>query len=126
MLRQIIRQCSLFDVDISRELTRPIFNSNTHTFFVEKGRKRRVFQNISFSSISKELQVSIKSYMTEELLLNKYHTLSFLFLLLVLYCRTPKCAFCHRCSYTVIYRLKNGMDEAKLETVCLQALWLAN
>ena len=56
MLRQIIRQCSLFDVDISRELTRPIFSSNTRIF----GRKRRVFQNVSFSSISKELQVSIK------------------------------------------------------------------
>ena len=125
MLRQIIRQSSLFDVDISRELTRPIFNSNTR-IFGRKREKRRVFQNVSFSSISKELQVSIKSHMTGELLLNKYHTLSFLFLLLVLCCRTPKCAFCHRCSCTEIYRLKNGMDEAKLETVCLQALWLAN
>ena len=81
MLSQIIRQCSLFDVDISRELNRPIFNSKTR-FFGQKREKRRVFQNVSFSSISKALQVSIKSYMIEELLLNKYHTLSFLFLLL--------------------------------------------
>ena len=59
MLRQIIRQCSLFDVDISRELTRPIFNSKTR-IFGQKWRKKRVFQNVSFSSISKELQVWIK------------------------------------------------------------------
>ena len=83
-------------------------------FLVKKGRKRRVFLNVSFSSISKELLVSIKSYMTEELLLNKYLTLSFLFLLLVFYCRTPKCAFCHRCSCTLIHRLKNGINEAQI------------
>ena len=50
-----VKACSLFNVDISRELTRPI------AFLVKKGRKKRVFQNVFFSSISKELQVSIKT-----------------------------------------------------------------
>ena len=77
MLSQIILQCGLFDVDISREL-----KLQKRTSFVKKGRKRRIFQNISFSSISKEPQVLIKSNMTEELLLDKYHTLTFVFLLL--------------------------------------------
>ena len=81
MLSQIIWQCSLFDVDISRELIGPYLTPK-HAFFGQKGRKGRVFQNVSFSSIFKELQLSIKSYMTEELHLNKYHTLNFLFLLL--------------------------------------------
>ena len=82
MLSQIILQCGSFDVDISKELSRPIFNFKKHTFFVKKGGKRRIFQSVSFSSISKEPQVLIKSNMTEELLLDKYHTLIFLFLLL--------------------------------------------
>ena len=42
MLSQIIRQCSLFDVDISRELNRPIFNSKTR-FFGQKREKRACF-----------------------------------------------------------------------------------
>ena len=55
MLSQIIRQCSLFDVDIPRELNRPIFSSKTRIF----GQKREKKACKSFSSISKELQVSI-------------------------------------------------------------------
>ena len=81
MLSQMILQCGLFDVDISRELSRSILTPKTH-IFCQKGRKRRIFQNVSFSSISKEPQVLIKSNMTEELLLDKYHTLTFLFFLL--------------------------------------------
>ena len=79
MLSQIILQCGLFDVDISRELSRSIFNSkNAH--FCQKKEKKTFFQNVSFSSISIEPQVLLKSNMTEELLLDKYHTLTFLFL----------------------------------------------
>ena len=79
MLSQIILQCGLFDVDISRELSRSIFNSKNAHFCQKNGRNRRIFQNVSFSSISIEPQVLLKSNMTEELLLDKYtiHSLSY-------------------------------------------------
>ena len=77
MLSQMNLQCGLFDVDISRELSRSILTQNKHTFFVKKGEKDVFFKMFPFHPFPK-----IKSNMTEELLLDKYHTLTFLFLLL--------------------------------------------
>ena len=78
ILSQIIRQCSLFDVDMSRGLNRPIFNSKTR-ILVKKGEKGVLFKMFHFHQFPKT-RVSIKSYMTEEVLLNKYHSLNFFFL----------------------------------------------
>ena len=71
MFSQIIRHCSLFDVDISRELSRPISNSKTRICGKKKKEREKCvfFQNVSFSSISKEPQVLIKIDMTEQLFL---------------------------------------------------------
>ena len=76
MLSQIILQCGLFDVDISRELSRSIFNSKNAHFCQKKGEKDVFFIE------PQVLLKMLKSNMTEELLLYEYHTLTFLFLLL--------------------------------------------
>ena len=73
MLRQIIRQCSLFDVDISRDLTRPIFNSKTRSLG-QKREKKACFSKCFLSNLTPGFDK--KSYTIEELLLNKYHTLN--------------------------------------------------
>ena len=76
MLSQIIRQCSLFDVDISRELNRPIFNSKKIHFWSKKGEKGMFFKMFLFHQFPIP-QVSIISNMTEESLLDKHHTPGF-------------------------------------------------
>ena len=53
MLSQIILQYGLFDVDISRELSRSIFNSKNTHFFVKKGKKDVFFKMFPFHQFPK-------------------------------------------------------------------------
>ena len=52
MLSQKMLECGLFDVDISRELSRSIFNSKNTHFLSKKGEKDIIFKMVPFHQLN--------------------------------------------------------------------------